>query len=309
MTIEPHNPAAAAAAKVPVAVGRPQGDLDSMWRFAQALAQSNLLPQALRNKPSDVMVTVLYGQELGLAPMQAIQGVYVVNGRPTLAAQTWVALARKAGHKVRVLDEKPDSCTVAVYRSDDPEHPVIGTFTLEDAKRAGLASKDVWKQHPGAMLYARAASIALRRGCPEIALGFYTEHEVEEPQRPTLATVAAERTDRSTAPDAPDDEQAAARVAKLAAEHETAAPTAGQPQLTKLHAFLSEHGIDRDYKIRLLRAMTGRPDLTSSAQLTRAEATRVMDQLDRLAQDNGADTVLAIDQMLSHLEEQHGWAA
>lgn len=207
-----------------VALGGPQGDFDAAYRLAGNLSMSNLLPQALFGKPNDVLVTILYGQELGLAPMQAIQSIYVVNGRPTLSGQLWAALARKAGHKVRVTDETADSCTVEVERSDDLGHPTRVTYTLTQAKIAGLAGKDVWKSHPAAMLYARAVSTACRRACPEVALGFGDESEVVnvEPERPTLAQVAAEREDRPLPADPPapaDDDEVATIVADIERDH------------------------------------------------------------------------------------------
>lgn len=201
-------------------------DLDQIYRLSQALAQSSLLPKDLRGKPSDVLVAVLYGQELGLAPMAAIQSVYVVQGRPTISGQLWAALARRAGHKVRVTDETAESCTVEVERADDPGHPTTVTYTLAQAKQAGLATKDVWKQHPAAMLYARAVSTACRRACPEIALGFGDETDRVEPERPTLAQVAAERLDQPTGPgpagavsDDSDEAEVAEALAELEKQH------------------------------------------------------------------------------------------
>ncbi|MGL5911570.1 MAG: hypothetical protein ACRCZP_16340 [Phycicoccus sp.] len=287
------RPSAAAVVRQPVTVGRPVGDLDEIYRLATALSQSGLLPQALRNKPSDVLATILYGQELGLAPMQAIQGVYVVNGRPTLAAQTWVALARKAGHKVRVTDETPTSCTVAVVRADDPGHPIVGTFTLDDTKRAGLAGKEVWKQHPAAMLYARAASIALRRGCPEIALGFYTEHEVEQPSTPSLATVAAERTDHQTARQQRDEDNHAAAVAALAALAADHPPVLAAGERSDLDDYLADAGVvDPRWRQRVLRALSTRGDAAALLAdiSTQPDAERVLEQI------------------VTGIEEQRGWS-
>lgn len=181
--------------KPAVGIGRRQGDLDQTFRLAQALAQSALLPQQFRGKPSDVLVCILYGEELGIAAMQAMQSIYVVQGRPTISAQLWVALARRAGHKVRVIEETDEQCTVEVARADDPDYPTRVTYTYKQATKAGLTTKDVWKSHPASMLYARAVATACRRACPEIALGFGDETEAQEaqPKRPTLGQVAAQR--------------------------------------------------------------------------------------------------------------------
>lgn len=186
------------AVRQQVALGAPQGDFDAAYRLAKNLALSNIIPDALRGKPADVLVIVLYGQELGLAPMQAMQVIDVVKGRPTLRAHLWVALARKAGHRVSVTEETDTSCTVRVVRCDDPT-PQTVTYTLDTAKTAGLLlSNDNYRKNPADMLYARAASKCIRRACPEVALGFGDEYELaaaSEPDRPSLAQVAAERED------------------------------------------------------------------------------------------------------------------
>lgn len=225
MTIAPtatstNEPGTAVANRVNVALGEPQGDFDAAIRLAKALAVSNIIPDALRGKPADVLVIVLYGQELGLAPMQAMQVIDVVKGRPTLRANLWVALTRRAGHRVSVVEETATSCTVQVVRADDPT-PHRVTYTLDDAKTAGLLSNDNYRKNPKDMLYARATSKCCRRACPEVALGFSDEYELSEPvaARPSLAQVAARRADEPATAVVPDDAVVAAQVAKLAADH------------------------------------------------------------------------------------------
>lgn len=299
-------------------------DLAQVMELSRVMAVSSLLPTSLRGKPADVLVAIMYGQEIGLAPMQAIQSVYVVNGRPTISAQLWVALARRAGHKVRVLDESPESCTVEVERADDPGRPTRVTYTLEQAKKAKLATKEVWQQHAHAMLYARAVSTACRRACPEIALGFgdETDREPAEPeQRPSLAQVAAERTDRTdptpaTEPDpeplpsaepmpAEDDPDAAylADLREIEAEHtgaadqlplgttpdEVQAEPSRQQQLTRIAALLTEHGVkDRDVRLEVVsRALGDR--CGSMKDLTRTEAEHVLSRLEEWKQNGTLD--------------------
>lgn len=215
-------------ARRPVTLAGPQTDLDTAYRLAKNLAASNLIPQDLKGKPSDVLVILLYGQELGLAPMQALQVIDVMKGRPTLRANLWVALTRKAGHKARVVEETETSCTFRIVRSDDPE-PHIVTYTLDDAKKAGLLGNSNYTKNPKAMLYARAASTCCRRACPEVALGFYDEYELaeDEPQKPTLAQVAAQREDQLVQSTPPIPQQPAdgedtamlAEIAAIEAEH------------------------------------------------------------------------------------------
>lgn len=170
-------------------------DLRGQIELAKTLAPAALLPQQLRGKPADVLVTVLYGRELGLSPMQAIQGIYVVNGRPSVAGKTLLAKVRQAGHRVEVSgDDKTGRCTIT--RADDPENPHTEEFTWAEAERAKLTGKDTWKYYPKKMLRWRAISNCVDFVCPEVALGFeVAELLQEEPaaERPTLAQVAAER--------------------------------------------------------------------------------------------------------------------
>jgi hypothetical protein len=132
--------------------------------------------------------------------MQAIQGIYVVNSRPTLAAQTWLALLRRSGHRAfvpcKTCDGAGEEHLVGRPHADhryDPDHDerrcrmtiVRGDtgamhtekFDLDDAKTAGLAGKDIWKAHPRRMTLARAVSNCARFICPEVAMGFYGEGE------------------------------------------------------------------------------------------------------------------------------------
>lgn len=180
--------------RVPVSFGVPLRSLDEAYRLAQNLAIASMLPADLRGKPSDVLAMLLYGQELGLGPMQSIQSIYVVKGRPSLSAQLWRALATRAGHKVKMAGlEHNKSASVMVTRCDDPANPHTATYTIDDAIQAGKVTlKDgkpyarsqkgeplPWETTTDDLLIARAAAKACRFICPEVALGFYTEDEVD----------------------------------------------------------------------------------------------------------------------------------
>lgn len=204
MTIEhtePNN--LPAQQKAPVTLSRPLTDIDQAWRMATALASSSLLPDALRNKASDVLSMILYGQDLGLSPMQAIQGIYVVKGKPQMSAQTWIALTRRAGHRLSVLEHTAEKCTVEITRGDTGEAHAE-TFTIADAQTAKLTSNDTWSKYPKRMLLARAVTNCCRFICPEIALGFGTEGEYEEPAtspEQALAHAVDARTERPSEDD------------------------------------------------------------------------------------------------------------
>jgi hypothetical protein len=160
--------------------------------YARALSDSGLLPAAYRGKPANVLFAVEFGEMLGLAPMAAITGVHIIEGRPSASAALISALVRRAGHRLRVSgDDK--SATAVVVRSDDPGFEFKSTWTIERAKQAGLVNKDVWKKYPAAMLKARAVTEAARDACEEALSGMhYTPEElgasVDEDGNPTGST-------------------------------------------------------------------------------------------------------------------------
>jgi hypothetical protein len=110
--------------------------------------------------------------------MVAITGVHVIEGKPSASSALISALVRRAGHKLRVKGDAVRA-VAQVIRADDPEYAFEVAFTLDDAERAGLLGKKVWKQYPASMLKARAISAVARDACEEALFGIhYTPEEL-----------------------------------------------------------------------------------------------------------------------------------
>lgn len=148
--------------------------------YAQALAQSGLLPEAYRGRPANVLVALEYGAALGIPPMVSIQQVHIVQGRPVASAQLIGALVRKAGHRLRVTgDAMRARCEI--IRADDPDFTFVAEWTIERARDAKLTSKETWRAYPANMLKARAITECARDACPEALAGVsYTAEELGE---------------------------------------------------------------------------------------------------------------------------------
>lgn len=148
--------------------------------YARFLAGSNLLPRAYQNQPANILWALEYGQMLHISPIAAMIGIHVIEGRPSASAGLIQGLVRQAGHIVRVTgDNKSATCTI--IRSDDRANPSVVTFTWDDAVRAGVTGKTVWKQYPAAMLKARATTACARDSCQEVLFGLaYTPEELGE---------------------------------------------------------------------------------------------------------------------------------
>ena len=134
---------------------------------------------------SDMVAAVLYGKELGLAPMEALQRLYVIDGNVAADGKALNALIHRAGH-VLVMDEMtPTRGAVKAMRRDPytDELMEIGVFefTMEDAETAGLAGQDTYQDYPKDMLYWRAVSRAAKLAFPDVTTGMLTPEELGAP--------------------------------------------------------------------------------------------------------------------------------
>ncbi|MEN5176352.1 hypothetical protein [Brevundimonas diminuta] len=181
--------------------------LDEAFRVAQAIAASGLAPRGL-DKPEQVMVAIMAGAELGLAPFQALQSFAIVNNRPTLWGDGLMAVARAQGIKAQEWIDGEGDAAVAhceVTRPDTGE-TIARSFSVSDAKKAGLWNKQgPWQQYPKRMLQMRARAWALRDGCADMLRGFQVREEVEDYQPITARTVPTERPNLAARLAAPND--------------------------------------------------------------------------------------------------------
>ncbi|KQW79752.1 hypothetical protein [Brevundimonas sp. Root1279] len=182
--------------------------LDEAFRVSQAIASSGLAPRGL-DKPEQIMVAIMAGAELGLAPFQALQSFAVVNGRPTLWGDGLMAVARAQGIKAHETIEGEGDDMIAyctVVRPDTGEQ-IDRQFSVADARKAGLWNKTgPWQQYPRRMLQMRARAWALRDGCADMLRGFQVREEVEDyqPVRDVTPRQAPNLAARLAAPKAED---------------------------------------------------------------------------------------------------------
>jgi hypothetical protein len=151
--------------------------------FSRLVAESAMLQPALRNRPADVFAIVLTGMEVGLGPMQALRSISIIQGKPSMDAALLVGLA-KSNPKCkyfRLVESTNEKATYETLREGSPEPESI-TFTLDDARKLGLASKDNWQKQPATMLRARASAALARAVYQDSVLGLLAREEVgQEP--------------------------------------------------------------------------------------------------------------------------------
>jgi len=137
-------------------------NLAEAMEFAKIIASSDMVPKDYVNKPGNVLVAVQTGAELGLKPMQSLQGISVINGRPSIWGDAMRALVISHPEFEDLHEDKQDTqCTVTLKRRG--RSAVVTTFSMEDAKKAGLAGKSgPWQTAPKRMLQMRAFAFAAR---------------------------------------------------------------------------------------------------------------------------------------------------
>lgn len=153
---------------------------DEAMQFSKLIANSSLVPPAFKGKAADVLVAVQMGAELGLQPMQAIQNICVINGRPCVWGDAMLAIV-KAHKQFEYLQEhiENDVAYCKVKRKGEPEH--IQKFSIEDAKKANLWGKSgPWTQYPKRMLQMRARGFAIRDSFPDALRGINLVEEVTD---------------------------------------------------------------------------------------------------------------------------------
>jgi len=168
--------------------------IEEMYRFASAVCKSGLAPASLKS-PEAVMVALQFGAEVGLSPMQALQNVAPINGRPALFGDAPKAIIEASGlledfdefyvHKGQRVDSwpstpDPDSAAVCMSKRRG-RRELVTHFTFAEAKLAGLWGKaGPWTQYPGRMMRFRARGFNLRDNFPDQLKGFKDEHELRD---------------------------------------------------------------------------------------------------------------------------------
>lgn len=150
--------------------------------LAEQIARTDFAPAGLRGKPEAVMAAMLTGHEIGIGPMQALSEISVINGRPCMSAKLMRALVHRAGHDLWFEAKTNTKVTICARRSDWPEDRVARvTWSMDDAKSAGLSGGQNYRKYPRAMLAARATGEICRDNFADVLGGIgYTPEELTD---------------------------------------------------------------------------------------------------------------------------------
>lgn len=143
---------------------------------ASAFYQSGMFPN-LKNE-AQAFVLILAGEEMGVGPMEAVTGIVLIQGKPTMSANLLAALVKRhPRYDYKVVDHSDTTCRIEFLQ--DGEVSGVSEFTLDDAKKAGLAGSQTWKKYAPALLFARALTQGTRWFAPDVtSSAAYTPEEL-----------------------------------------------------------------------------------------------------------------------------------
>lgn len=169
---------------------QPQSMNEAM-QMAEMLSASQMVPQNYQQRPQDTLVAMMMGSELGLNPIQALQNIAVINGKPSIYGDALLALVQNhpafGGHE-ESFDDQSMTATCTVWRKGE-KHKHTVTFGQSDARQAGLWDKPgPWKTYPKRMLMWRARGYALRDKFADALGGLITVEEAQDIPEPRNVT-------------------------------------------------------------------------------------------------------------------------
>lgn len=150
---------------------------NELMSIAQAFAESGMFSDT--KLAAQAVVKIQAGQEMGIPPFQAMSGIHIIQGKPTVGAGLMASKVKGSGkYDYKVVEQSDKKCSIDFYQGKD----MIGnsTFTIEEARKAATKNLD---KFPKNMLFARAISNGVKWYCPDVFTGpVYVPEEMPEPQ-------------------------------------------------------------------------------------------------------------------------------
>lgn len=173
----------------------PQFDLspqtfEQALTFANYLADSDMVPKDFKGKPGNCLIAMQWGFEVGLKPLQALQGIAVINGRPSIWGDALLSLVLSSPVCKDVIEKYEgtgDSYRAVCIAQRHGRADKVAEFSVADAKAAGLLGKQgPWQQYRDRMLKQRARAFALRDQFADVIKGLGVVEESQDIAPPSM---------------------------------------------------------------------------------------------------------------------------
>lgn len=265
---------------------------EGAMELANTLSKSQLIPKQFQGRPQDVVVAMMWSHTLNIPIVQGLQHIAVVNGKPSIYGDGMLAVVMASGQMNGIKEELKGSgdglTAICQVTRKGIETPFIGSFSVEDAKRASLWDKQgPWKQYPKRMLKMRARAFALRDAFPDILSGIGSGEEQED-----VITVQATET---SAPERPAEAPKMPRRKKAVAEEipqDVIEVVENQPTQEELaqeaEAVVAEQSSDNSEIFERLHKASNRQDLRaiwSSLTVEQQSSAEIIDAFQKRQAD------------------------
>lgn len=275
---------------------------EAQWILLQkqckAWLSSQLLPPSV-NDIAKAVTIVMAGRELGLPPLTSLREINIVQGKPCFSSQIMLAMVyqKVPGSVINFItpaDRQSLECTVEVSRPGGK--PQQFRYTMEMAKNAGLTGKSNWKNHPEAMLRARAVASAVRAVYPDALSSCYLPdelgHEVVDIENHESAAQSTPETQNQPVLEKATTQQTGDTPAyterKLAKLNEPCS----EPQRKKLYAMTRSLGWSKEESKEWLFEKFGKESSTEMSKLEMQDAFEQLEQMKPQALSDDAKTFL-----------------
>jgi hypothetical protein len=148
-------------------------DVDSLQRMGKMLAMSGYFEKSANPDQAiaQMCTKILAGRELGFGPFAAVNGIYIIQGRPSVSANLMASAVKASGrydYKVHKMDATV--CEIEFFEISNGKRTSLGmsSFNATEAKAAQTKNMD---KFPRNMLFARAMSNGVRWYCPDVFSG------------------------------------------------------------------------------------------------------------------------------------------
>ena len=166
-------------------------DIDEIKRVAMMMVCSDFFQVGKDQTQAiaQIGVKILAGREMGYGAFASVQGIHVIQGKPTVSANLMAAAVKAhPRYNYKVVEMTDDKVSIQFYEDGQPSG--VSEFTKADATLAGLTGKDIWKKFPRNMLFSRALSNGVRWFTPDVFNGstMYTPDEIDADVTIDMAT-------------------------------------------------------------------------------------------------------------------------
>ena len=150
--------------------------VDDIYRVGKMLALSGYFDAKGSSDMAiaQVCTKILAGREMGYGPFASVQGIHIIQGKPSVSANLMAAAVKGSGrYDYRVRSMGDDAVSIEFFEVANGKRESLGvsSYTLKEAGAAGLTSNPTWKKFPRNMLFARAMSNGVKWFCPDVFNG------------------------------------------------------------------------------------------------------------------------------------------